>query len=179
MIKTFTNLENKIFLHKPQSRSSSLLNLAMLDQFTYIMHKKNGFGEKFNKTPFIFLKFLKNQNKEMIDETIFSEFNKINHTLSVYSKTYDFHYFGNIKCSGNCLIFRNWFNGENNHKLNSLSIVELVEASEHLDDKYYMTINNPVWFPTINDFDTYKNKTNLTQTIFDYKKDGLPYFIIE
>jgi hypothetical protein len=168
-----------MFLDKPQSWNASLLNLSMLDQFTYVMHNKNGHGEKFTKTPFMFLKFLKTKNNQIIEDTIYSEFDKINHTLSVYAKSYDFYRFGNTLSSGNCLIFRNWFNGENNDKLKALTIVELVEMSKYSDEQYYTTINNPVWFPTFNDFDTYKNKTNLTQTIFDYKKDGLPFFIIE
>ena len=172
MIRQFQSYKT----HIPQLNTWKFYNLNefLLDSFTMALHRKspsiNSTMEPIyplNKTPYIFAIELNNAKscKNIDDATIvMEEVWKIKNTLSVYARPFNWHTYENLNVDGNYIIFRNWINGQQDSKINALTIIEKVNLLPEKED-YYKLINQPFWYPNLNNFKSYKNKSTLTQTL--------------
>lgn len=142
------------------------INEFIFDSFTkklslrYVNHVSK--LDLFNRSPFMFGVFIDNNKK--IDDTVYFELSKINNVLSVHSKNYDYFIYKNLNTDGDHILFRNWINAEGK-KNKALTIVEKVNMSTNNFDDYAVKINVNSWYPTLNDFDNYKEKKTLTQIL--------------
>jgi hypothetical protein len=154
-----------------QSCIFSDLNEFLLDSFTRVLHRKPNLNPAmdpvypFNKTPFIFTFKLPNDKcKTEINDVISSHVNKIDRTLNIYVKPLDWYIYSDLNTKGTHLMFRNWINGQQESKINALTIIEKV--SEYPEDEfYYKKINEPTWYPSLKSFESYKTKNSITQII--------------
>lgn len=170
--------------HRPliQSWNFYHLNDFLLDGFTRALYRgsTNKYGMEpeppLNRTPFIFAINLKDVSPKKYEHSqdpeltkiLDTEVNKINHTLSIYTKPYSWYTYINLHTDGNFLIFRNWINGQDKSKINALTIIEKVNLLPE-DESYYRQINEPHWYPSLASYESYKIKDKLTQTISNKK----------